>query len=456
MPRDLFARGEQRGARSRRCSARFFRGAPSGKTSCASCSPAMSRPSSAQQRARLRRSAALLGAHDAGAGDRAADRGALRSRAGRRISGHQPAAGFDPAGAEAERARADRRRRRRAVDLFVSRRDRAQHPRLSRPFPPAGAMSSRWSRTTARRSRSSPRRTRSSGSPPSASPRTSGRSETSAERPQLVSVRDEADQARYVVETVLGKPRGRASRSRRRPCCSAPRTTAAPLEVELTRRNIPFVKFGGLKFLEAAHVKDVLALLRWAENPRDRVAGFRVVQLLPGIGPATAAKRARSHRRAGGPRRRRSANSSRRRRPPSIGRPSSSAVAAGAQRDRGLAGRARSGAPLVRAAPAAHPRRRGVARGRSPAACADRRDLSEPRALPDRADARSAGRHQRRGRRAAARRGLSDPFDHPLGQGAGVEVGVRPQHRRRLHARPTSPPARARRSKRSGGCSMWR
>src|SRR5262249_3776690 len=49
-------------------------------------------------------------------------------------------------------------------------------------------------------------------------------------------------------------------------------------------------KFGGLKFLEAAHIKDLLSLLRWAENPRDRVAGFRVVQLLPGAGPATATK----------------------------------------------------------------------------------------------------------------------------------------------------------------------
>ena len=50
------------------------------------------------------------------------------------------------------------------------------------------------------------------------------------------------------------------------------------------------MKFGGLKFLEAAHVKDVLAFLHWAQNPRDRVAGFRVLQLLPGIGPATAAR----------------------------------------------------------------------------------------------------------------------------------------------------------------------
>src|ERR1700744_1531937 len=65
---------------------------------------------------------------------------------------------------------------------------------------------------------------------------------------------------------------------------------SAALEVELTRRNIPFVKFGGLKFLDSVHVKDVLAVLRWAENPRDPVAGFRVAQLLPGVGPATAAR----------------------------------------------------------------------------------------------------------------------------------------------------------------------
>jgi DNA helicase II / ATP-dependent DNA helicase PcrA len=61
-----------------------------------------------------------------------------------------------------------------------------------------------------------------------------------------------------------------------------------PLEVELTRRNIPFVKFGGLKFLDAAHIKDMLALLRFVENPRDRVAGFRLLHLLPGVGPASA------------------------------------------------------------------------------------------------------------------------------------------------------------------------
>jgi DNA helicase-2/ATP-dependent DNA helicase PcrA len=111
----------------------------------------------------------------------------------------------------------------------------------------------------------------------------------SAERPFLVSVRDEADQALYVVEKVLeSREQGLALKTQA--VLFRASHHSGPLEVELTRRNIPFVKFGGLKFLEAAHVKDMLSFLRWAENPRDRVAGFRVVQLLPGAGPATAAK----------------------------------------------------------------------------------------------------------------------------------------------------------------------
>src|SRR5262249_17552705 len=89
---------------------------------------------------------------------------------------------------------------------------------------------------------------------------------TSAERPQLVSVRDETDQARYVVEKVLeNREAGFALKSQA--ILFRASHHSGPLEVELTRRNIPFVKFGGLKFLEAAHIKDVLAFLRWAENP---------------------------------------------------------------------------------------------------------------------------------------------------------------------------------------------
>jgi DNA helicase II / ATP-dependent DNA helicase PcrA len=111
----------------------------------------------------------------------------------------------------------------------------------------------------------------------------------SAERPYLVSVRDEADQARYVVEKILeSREQGLALKAQA--VLFRASHHSGPLEVELTRRNIPFVKFGGLKFLEAAHIKDLLSFLRWAENPRDRVAGFRVVQLLPGAGPATATR----------------------------------------------------------------------------------------------------------------------------------------------------------------------
>jgi len=111
----------------------------------------------------------------------------------------------------------------------------------------------------------------------------------SAERPQLVSVGDETDQARYVADKIL-ENRERGILLRTQAVLFRASHHSAPLEIELTRRNIPFVKFGGLKFLEAAHIKDVLAFLRWAENPRDRIAGFRVIQLLPGVGPATAAR----------------------------------------------------------------------------------------------------------------------------------------------------------------------
>jgi ATP-dependent DNA helicase UvrD/PcrA len=111
----------------------------------------------------------------------------------------------------------------------------------------------------------------------------------SGELPALVSVRDEAEQARYVAERVL-EAREHGVLLKSQAVLFRASHHSAALEIELTRRNIPFVKFGGLKFLEAAHIKDVLSALRWAENPRDRVAGFRVLLLLPGVGPATAAR----------------------------------------------------------------------------------------------------------------------------------------------------------------------
>jgi DNA helicase II / ATP-dependent DNA helicase PcrA len=109
----------------------------------------------------------------------------------------------------------------------------------------------------------------------------------SAERPQLVSVRDEADQASYIIERVL-ENREAGTGLKQQAVLFRTSHHSGPLEIELTRRNIPFVKFGGLKFLDSAHVKDILAVLRFAQNPRDRVAGFRLMQLIPGVGPSSA------------------------------------------------------------------------------------------------------------------------------------------------------------------------
>jgi len=109
----------------------------------------------------------------------------------------------------------------------------------------------------------------------------------SEQKPVLVAAKDEQAQADYIVEGVL-EHREAGIPLHRQAVLMRTAHHSDVLEIELGRRNIPFVKYGGLKFLEAAHVKDVLCILRWAENPRDDIAGFRVLQLLPGIGPAQA------------------------------------------------------------------------------------------------------------------------------------------------------------------------
>ena len=111
----------------------------------------------------------------------------------------------------------------------------------------------------------------------------------SQQKPYLTTVADEAAQARYVAQRIL-KAREAGVPLKQQAVLFRASHHSAQLELELARRNIPFVKYGGLKFFEAAHVKDVVSVLRWCDNPRDRVAGFRILQLLPGIGPSTAAK----------------------------------------------------------------------------------------------------------------------------------------------------------------------
>jgi len=105
------------------------------------------------------------------------------------------------------------------------------------------------------------------------------------ERPQFVSVADLREQAEYVAQRILDN-RESGIALRRQAVLFRSSSHSDLLEIELVRRNIPFVKYGGLRFLEAAHVKDLLAVLRWADNPRNGIAGFRVLQLLGGMGPA--------------------------------------------------------------------------------------------------------------------------------------------------------------------------
>ena len=119
----------------------------------------------------------------------------------------------------------------------------------------------------------------------------------SAQKPRLVTLMDEEQQSDYVIKRVLEHHEAGISLRRQAVLFRTSHHSDA-LEVELTRRNIPFVKYGGLKFLEAAHVKDVLCVLRLADNPRDTVSASRVLQLLDGVGP-THARRAVQHLQAG-------------------------------------------------------------------------------------------------------------------------------------------------------------
>ncbi|PAP77015.1 ATP-dependent helicase [Rubrivirga marina] len=107
--------------------------------------------------------------------------------------------------------------------------------------------------------------------------------------PALVAAPDDDMEARFVAQVVLDKREAGTDLNRmavlfRSGWCSY------ALEAELNRRKIPFVKFGGLKLTEAAHVKDVVAHLRVAENPADAVAWNRALRLVEGVGPTTAGR----------------------------------------------------------------------------------------------------------------------------------------------------------------------
>jgi len=108
-------------------------------------------------------------------------------------------------------------------------------------------------------------------------------------KPTLVSVEDDEAQCQYIVEQIL-KYREEGTLLKNQSVLFRSSHHTDRLELELQRRNIPYRKHGGLKFLEAAHVKDLISTLRWADNPKHRISGFRVLKMLEGIGPKSATK----------------------------------------------------------------------------------------------------------------------------------------------------------------------
>jgi DNA helicase II / ATP-dependent DNA helicase PcrA len=108
-----------------------------------------------------------------------------------------------------------------------------------------------------------------------------------ASTPLLVHCADERDQSESAAERVLEFYEQGVALQKQAVLFRAAHHSA-DLEIELARRRIPFVKYGGLRYLEGAHVKDLLAAFRLADNPRDEMAWFRLLQLLPGVGPARA------------------------------------------------------------------------------------------------------------------------------------------------------------------------
>jgi DNA helicase-2/ATP-dependent DNA helicase PcrA len=120
----------------------------------------------------------------------------------------------------------------------------------------------------------------------------------SSQKPFYVALDDAQAQAEYISGKILAT-REVGGSLRRHAVLFRSSHHSDVLEVEFVKRNIPFVKYGGLKFLEAAHVKDLMSILRWADNPRNSVAGFRVLKLMPGFGPAHA-KQALDHLEARG------------------------------------------------------------------------------------------------------------------------------------------------------------
>jgi DNA helicase-2/ATP-dependent DNA helicase PcrA len=105
--------------------------------------------------------------------------------------------------------------------------------------------------------------------------------------PTLVHCRDKLQEAEEACSLVLDR-REQGTPLREQAILMRAGHHSDALELELTRRRIPFVKYGGIRYLEAAHVKDFICLLRIANHPGDQLSWFRTLKLLEGVGPVTA------------------------------------------------------------------------------------------------------------------------------------------------------------------------
>ena len=217
----------------------------------------------------------------------------LRSRAGRRIPGHQPAAGRYCAGAEAGRCGYHGGRRRCPGDLFIPRR----HGRTTSWISRIAASRAATVIALERNYRSSQPLLDAANALIAGAERQYRKTLIAARgdgaRPRLVTVPDDRQQADYVVQGVLQR-REAGTLLRRQAVLFRSSHHSDWLEIELMRPNIPYVKYGGLRFLEAAHVKDLLAVLRWADNPQERPRRVPRAAIAGGHGPGQRRARAGS------------------------------------------------------------------------------------------------------------------------------------------------------------------
>jgi DNA helicase-2/ATP-dependent DNA helicase PcrA len=110
---------------------------------------------------------------------------------------------------------------------------------------------------------------------------------TGGELPVFITCKDEINESDIVIEKILDHYEHGIPLHKQAVLFRAG-SHSASLEIALMKKEIPFHKYGGLKFLDAAHVKDFIGIVRIIENPRDEIAWFRILKLIDGVGPATA------------------------------------------------------------------------------------------------------------------------------------------------------------------------